>query len=312
MTKCRLTSAHLVFGLMTFVCTATAAPPLKEVNRHCVIRLEAAGSDASQVPVPRQLARQPECYPTFRDAIFFATKGIILLPSKQPFSVQLEIVDQELKTRQDELTAASVFVAAIDYEHSNYQGATLTWESSGPCTPEIYFYKNSMPFRWNDVLSSTRGYSDCGRNVLFEHVDRRGATWTCWPNCSSVGWMNDKTSSREMHHICEGAFCGNGRCETSCNESSSTCSIDCPVCGNGVCESLENSCGCPNDCGFDPCCGAFCGDGICQDSCGESIWTCPGDCGGTSDLCGDGFCDVFQGECSSNCPQDCTSGELCQ
>jgi hypothetical protein len=257
---------------MTFVCTATAAPP-STVNRHCVIRLETAGSAASQVPAPRE----PKCYPTFRDAIFYATKGSILLPSKQPFSVQLEILEQELKARQDELKAAKVFVAAVDYQHSNFQGATLTWESSGPCTPDIFFYKDFMPSGWNDIVSSTRGYSDCGRNVLFEHANRTGGTLTCWPNCSSVGWMNDKTSSREMHHICEGAFCGNARCDTSCGESSSTCSIDCPVCGNGVCQSGESSFSCPEDCPPPPC-----GDGFCE--AGESDF-CPEDCCPRGEIC---------------------------
>ena len=225
MSKCSLTGTYLVFGLMTFVCTAAAAPPLTEAKRHCVVRLEAAGSEASQMPAPRE----PECYSTFRDAIFFATGGSVLLPSKQPFRVQLEILDQDLKARQEEMSATSTFVAAIDYEHINYGGSSLVWQISGPCTPSNWFYANGMPSSWwNDRVSSTRGYSDCGKNILFEHANRTGGSLTCWPNCSSVGWMNDRTSSREWHHICEGAFCGNGICEPSCGESTSTCPGDCP------------------------------------------------------------------------------------
>jgi hypothetical protein len=53
-------------------------------------------------------------------------------------------------------------------------------------------------------VSSTLGYSDCTKNVLWEHQNWAGAKLTCSPNCSSVGSMNDKTSSREWHHTCEG------------------------------------------------------------------------------------------------------------
>ena len=199
MTKCRLTSAHLVFGLMTFVYTATAAPPSTEVNRHCVVRLEAAGSDEPQLPTPTE----PECYPTFRDAIFFATRGVVLLPARETFSVQLEILDQELKARRDELSAAASYVLAIDSEHINYQGASHVWTAPGPCLPlgASYQQASGMPSSWwNDRVSSTRGYSDCDRNVLFEHANYGGGSFTCWPDCSSVGWINDRTSSRKWHN----------------------------------------------------------------------------------------------------------------
>jgi hypothetical protein len=45
---------------------------------------------------------------------------------------------------------------------------------------------------------------------------------------------------------------------------------------------------------------AFCGDGVCSVSRGESNATCPGDC---PPQCGDGICQV--GEDTTNCPGDC-------
>lgn len=200
MSKRRLTDAFFVFGLLTLVCTATAEPLSTAANRHCVMRLVPLDSEGSQ-PIPQT---KPECYPTFRDAIFFATGGIVLLPTKQPFSVQLEILGEELKAREEQLVAASTFVNAVDYQHINYGGASLIWEATGPCTPSVSWYKYSMPSGWNDVVSSTRGYSDCNKNILWEHSNLSGAKLTCRPNCSSVGSMNDKTSSRELHHLCEG------------------------------------------------------------------------------------------------------------
>jgi hypothetical protein len=100
------------------------------------------------------------------------------------------------------------------------------------------------------------------------------------------------------------ASCGNGQCNTPC-ESNATCRTDCPLCGDGLCGGGESSSSCCQDCG------AYCGNGVCQTECGESEWSCPGDCsiGGN---CGNGICDVFQGECASTCPQDCVNGEFCQ
>lgn len=46
---------------------------------------------------------------------------------------------------------------------------------------------------------------------------------------------------------------------------------------------------------------SFCGDGICDEACNETIFTCPVDCGGA--YCGDGFCSA--NEDFINCPEDC-------
>jgi len=303
MTKRRLTSIHVVLGLMAFVCTAAAAPSQK-AGKHCVVKLEQGGAELSLLSAPSSTSREPECYSTFQDAIFFATGGSVLLPANEPFSRQLDILGEEMKSRKDWPDAtANSYVAAVDYVHSNYQGLSLVWQSSGPCTLTAWYYANDMPSGWKDVVSSTRGYSDCNRNIIFEHEYQQGARITCTPDCSSLGFMNDTSSSREFRHQCQG-HCGNGQCQAACGEPA-TCSFDCPTCGDGTCGSGENSSNCCQDCG------AYCGNGVCQTSCGESEWSCPTDCG-SGGSCGNGICEVFQGECASNCSLDCTSGELCQ
>jgi hypothetical protein len=199
MSKRRLICVLAVLGLMTFVCTASAAPTGKGEGKHCVAMLVPAGLG----PMELKASQQPECFPTFRDAIFSATKGRVLLP-KRSFEEQLDILDQEIRVRQDELAKAGSFVVAIDYVNSNFGGNTLTWTSPGPCTASGGFNAPSMPSGWNDVVSSTRGFSNCDKNVLWEHASFMGSKLVCRPDCSSVGSMNDKTSSREWHHLCEG------------------------------------------------------------------------------------------------------------
>lgn len=198
MTKCRLTGVLFVLGLVTFVFTAAAAPPAG-ASRHCVVKLQPVAGAA-------QLAlSEPDCYPTFRDAIFFATGGIILLPGKEPLVSQLDLLEKEQKAREDQLVANSSYVLAVDYEHVSYGGSSLTWTAPGPCTPAGGYSAATMGSSfWNDRVSSTRGYSDCYKNVMWEHPNFAGTKRTCFPDCSSLGTFNDKASAREWHHQCEG------------------------------------------------------------------------------------------------------------
>jgi hypothetical protein len=260
MSKRRLTCVLSVLGLMTFVCTASAAPAgptwKNAGGKHCVAMLSLAGIDPTQLK-----AEQPECFPTFRDAIFSATKGRVLLPNK-PLGEQLDILDQEIKIRLDDLSKAGSFVVAIDYENTNFGGSTLTWTSPGPCTAGSGFLAASMP-GFNDKLSSTRGFSDCAKNVIWEHQNFAGTKLTCRPNCSSVGSMNDKASSREWHHLCEGvsgmwAGCRGDGCSV-CSElvTNYPCYFqNHPSCiSNGACGGLYSTCSdtCPAPTQADTC-----------------------------------------------------------
>jgi hypothetical protein len=197
MTKCRLTCVLAILSLVAFAGTAVAAPPSAS-NRHCVVKVQPLGS------IESQQKSIPECFSTFRDAIYSATKGIVRLPQGESFREQLDTLEREQRDRTQQLADAATYVIAIDYENINYGGSTLVWQQSSPCTPSIGYAAASMPSGWNDKLSSTRGYSDCTKNVLWEHQNFAGTKRTCLPNCSSVGTFNDKTSSREWHHTCEG------------------------------------------------------------------------------------------------------------
>ncbi|MBR4986193.1 MAG: hypothetical protein IKY83_10710 [Proteobacteria bacterium] len=91
-----------------------------------------------------------------------------------------------------------------------------------------------------------------------------------------------------------GAGCtGTLRCTPLCGIDSGDCV--CPpssaVCGNGICESGENITTCSLDCRM-PQPGAVCGDGSCDKDNGESVNSCPEDCGGTVVCNNDGNIDL--------------------
>ncbi len=94
-----------------------------------------------------------------------------------------------------------------------------------------------------------------------------------------------------------GSACGNGTCDRG--EDPTTCVEDCAIkaCGNRVCEGGEGPEICPEDCA------STCGNCECEADKGESLFTCPLDCGS----CGDGVCSQCPSlqEDASTCPADC-------
>jgi hypothetical protein len=72
--------------------------------------------------------------------------------------------------------------------------------------------------------------------------------------------------------------CGDGVCSAEGDESPVTCPADCGLCGNGVCDAGEHVYNCTADCGQPPAPNnCKCGDGICQQECGEFL-SCVADC----------------------------------
>lgn len=77
-------------------------------------------------------------------------------------------------------------------------------------------------------------------------------------------------------------------------------------CGDGVC-GPDDLALCPVDC-LDQLALPACGDGMCVPSEGESLLTCPADCGPyRGEACGNGTCDAD--ESGLTCAQDCAPGE---
>jgi hypothetical protein len=79
---------------------------------------------------------------------------------------------------------------------------TFTWSSDCSATNIAW---SSMPSGWNDVISSSRPGPTCDAI----HYDNTGATpntppagdsYACPSACSSLGTMNDRTSSMRWTH----------------------------------------------------------------------------------------------------------------
>lgn len=95
---------------------------------------------------------------------------------------------------------------------------------------------------------------------------------------------------------CPGCICGDGICQSECNENVMTCCDDCcSGCDyDNICDPGETYASCPD-------CAIFCGNLICEPEKNETAETCPTDCA----TCGNGICEPDKGESWKNCPIDC-------
>ncbi|MEU4407448.1 hypothetical protein AB0F88_23230 [Streptosporangium sp. NPDC023963] len=114
------------------------------------------------------------CFPTFTEAIRFATDGAVTdAPPSAVEGVDDPVLDALLgsseKSADAEATpaaAGTLMIIGIEYEHINYRGASYTFRGSRSCTgPTTNIdYSVNLPRHWWDRISSFRNYSNCFTN----------------------------------------------------------------------------------------------------------------------------------------------------
>lgn len=163
--------------------------------RHCVQSVSEGGKEATG----KQPVAPPQCFASFSEAISFATGGSVVIPDNLDLEQQLHVLGDSLASVAQEKVVDTV-VIAVDFNYKNYNAGTLTWTSGSNCSAGSYKYANSMPKHWDNKVSSTKGYGNCGDNIVFENTNRSGASRTCTANCSDLGALANEVSSREWRY----------------------------------------------------------------------------------------------------------------
>lgn len=160
---------------------------------HCVVALDALpASDSTAGP---EAASEPACFDSFAAAIDFATAGRVALD------------DDATRVSEKQLMAAGAIssevsqvarpLLGVEYQHSGYGGSSLVLygsSGSGCYSGDWYGFPNLADLGFNNRISSAKMYSNC----LGKHHDGtsyNGSYTYCDANCSSLGSMNDRTSS---------------------------------------------------------------------------------------------------------------------
>jgi hypothetical protein len=134
------------------------------------------------------------CFGTFAEAMFEATNHHINLdPSSSPADLSDEIINSLDYT---DLPDAQV-VIGIDWDYTNYGGNSNIWVVSDTgCSPSLQYQVPTMPVGWNDRVSSSKAYSNCS---FYHYRDTYygGPYLICDPNCSTMGSLDNATSSEK-------------------------------------------------------------------------------------------------------------------
>ncbi|MDX6200969.1 MAG: hypothetical protein QOJ83_469 [Frankiales bacterium] len=197
----KLTVARLGVGVGVLIAGEVALAPSAAAEgtngTHCVQQVTGPGV---------AVAPAPHCFSTYPQAVAYLTGGRVQLRSTlaaEPDGSGTSPEDAQIAEAE---AANSVYVLSTEYQNSGYGGSTYTFTWSSDCTSLNYAW-SSMPSGWNNDISSSHAGATC--NAI--HYDSSGATPNTAPagasiqcpaftSCSSLGTMNDKTSSMRWVH----------------------------------------------------------------------------------------------------------------
>lgn len=178
-----------------------AAPPSDEppaqdpdpslAIQHCVVEPAAVPRGK---PLPEQLeSTKPTCFPTFAEALAFATKGKLqLVASSDPSRVAAEFES----ISESVLATYLIGIEYVSPHRDPFWGSWLI--TRGWSCAEADPYVATMQSGWNDVVSSSKTYEGCNHSYHYEHSNFGGAVLDC-PRGSScfydLGVLSDATSS---------------------------------------------------------------------------------------------------------------------
>lgn len=87
-----------------------------------------------------------------------------------------------------------------DYTDPNYGGSSLNWTAPGACYyngGRTSWSAPSMPAGWDNVVSSTRTYSNCKATLLYDATNYGGLSMVTGCNSPTLSFMDNRASSRE-------------------------------------------------------------------------------------------------------------------
>jgi hypothetical protein len=171
---------------------ATTTEVDAEGARHCVVGM---------APIPAggtmddATASEPTCYDSFAEAIEAATGGRLLLDADANSVAQQDL--QEAGAVSTPKAQVARPLLGVEYQNSSYGGNSLVLygsSGSGCYAGEWYGFPSMASLGFDNRISSAKMYSNC---VGKHHA---GSSYTgdytyCSGNCSSLGSLNDRTSS---------------------------------------------------------------------------------------------------------------------
>ncbi|HEU4540828.1 MAG TPA: hypothetical protein VFR23_06835 [Jiangellaceae bacterium] len=161
-------SAILLAGLLAAPAATAGTPSAESSGEACAVGVAPVvltAIETTAAPIPEPVV---DCFPSFGEAVEFATGG--------------------------ELSASVVL--GYEYKGTSYTGGSLVlYGTSGSgCGSGSTYGFSSMPSGWSDVISSAKVFASCW-STHYDYTGYSGDRRTCYGSCSSLGTMNNRTSS---------------------------------------------------------------------------------------------------------------------
>jgi hypothetical protein len=181
-------SSILLAGLLGAP-AAAAGPPAEGSDETCAVGVapvDAAALGGAPDALPEPVV---DCFDSFAEAVEFATDGE--LSATTPAEL-----DREVELREATTASAAWVVLGYEYKGTSYTGGSLVlYGTSGSgCGSGSTYGFSSMPSGWSNVISSAKVFASCW-SIHYDYTSYSGDRRTCTGSCSSLGTMNNRTSS---------------------------------------------------------------------------------------------------------------------
>lgn len=186
---------YLLVGLFASIILTASLPVMANNQQHCyalITPIEEGVHGSSKII-------KAECFDNFSDSIFAATNGRVQLNrSTHPETV----TDEALNSSIESSSLSSQVVIGIDWDYTYFGGSSYTWVVSGSgCTSTTQFSVSSMPYGWDNRVSSARGYSGCNYYYHYQNTNFGGSSVACsTTGCATMGILNNATSSEKWRY----------------------------------------------------------------------------------------------------------------
>lgn len=174
--------------------SADPSAPESKPDRHCLVHME-PGDPAGPAKVGAMT-----CYKSISEVMLAATDGRVALPAATRAS---EVNDALLLSAGYDPAAASFasILIGIDYANPYYGGASLTWTAPYGCYDpytgnNFSWFASSMPFGWDNVVSSAQTFSNCRSTVFYDYAYNSGLSVSYGCDVPWIDWLDNGASSR--------------------------------------------------------------------------------------------------------------------
>jgi hypothetical protein len=181
---------YVLFVMVLSLSLISAASSQTATKKHCYALLSPISAES--ISGNSQIL-ESACFSTFAESISAATKGRVQLSNS---ATPATVTESILNNVSSGMRSTPNIVIGIDYYFSNYIGSSYTWVVSNTgCTSNTSYSVSTMPSGWDDIISSAVAYSNCNYFTHYEDTSFGGASVVCNTECSSMGSLNNATSS---------------------------------------------------------------------------------------------------------------------